>query len=118
MERKNSICREKAFHFAIRIVKLHRYLNDQKEYILSKQILRSGTSIGANIEEAESSISKKEFPSKISISYKEARETDYWLRLLCATGSINEKLFQSLSAECQELCRILFAILRTTRIKK
>jgi four helix bundle protein len=115
---KESIVREKAFKFAIRIVKLYQFLStEKKEFVLSKQILRSGTSIGANIEEADGAISKKEFSNKISIAYKEARETSYWLRLLNATDFIEKHLFDSLAADCDELCRLLFAIIRTTRIK-
>jgi four helix bundle protein len=115
---KESIVREKAFVFAIRIVKLYKFLStEKKEFVLSKQILRSGTSIGANIEEADGAISKKEFSNKISIAYKEARETSYWLRLLEATDFIEKRLFESLETDCEELCKLLFAIIRTTRIK-
>ena len=115
---KESIVREKAFAFATRIVTLYQFLStEKKEFVLSKQILRSGTSIGANIEEADGAISKKEFSNKISIAYKEARETSYWLRLLEATGFIEIRLFESLANNCDELCKLLFAILRTTRIK-
>jgi four helix bundle protein len=115
---KESIVREKAFKFAIRIVKLNQFLStEKKEFVLSKQIVRSGTSIGVNIEEADGAISKIEFSNKISISYKEARETSYWLRLLQATDFIEKHLFDSLAAECDELCKLLFAIIKTTRIK-
>jgi len=113
---KESVVREKAF--AIRIVKLYKFLSTgKKEFILSKQILRSGTSIDANIEVADGAISKKEFSNKISIAYKEARETSYWLRLLEATDFIEKRLFESLVTDCEELCKLLFAIIRTTRIK-
>jgi four helix bundle protein len=115
---KESIVLEKAFAFTIRIVKLYQFLStEKKEFVLSKQILRSGTSIGANIEEADGAISKKEFSNKISIAYKEARETAYWLRLLEATDFIENRLFKSLATDCEELCKILFAIIKTTRIK-
>jgi four helix bundle protein len=115
---KESIVREKAFSFAIRIVKLYQFLStEKKEFVLSKQIVRSGTSIGANIEEADGAISKKEFSNKISIAYKEARETSYWLRLLEATSFIEKPLFESLASDCEELCKLLFAIIRTTRIR-
>ena len=115
----NSIILEKSFNFAIRIIKLHKFLcKDKKEYELSKQILRSGTSIGANIEEAHGGISNSDFSNKISIAYKEARETKYWLRLLFAADYIKENLFDSLFKDCDELCMISFAILNSTRIKK
>lgn len=106
---------KKSFDFAVRIMKLHRYLQvSAKEYIVSKQLVRSGTSIGANAEEAAGAISKADFTSKISIAYKEARETSYWLRLIYAADFLKIRLFESLHKECQELCRILFAILRTS----
>jgi len=119
MGRKNNVVRERSFSFAIRIVKLYQYLcTEKREFVLVRQVLKSGTSVGANIEEADSSISKKEFSSKISIAYKEAKETHYWLRLLVATGYINQKEFDSLFQDCEEICKLLFAILRTTRINK
>lgn len=86
----DNIIVEKSYKFAIRIVKMYQHLtSEKKEFILSKQILRSGTSIGANIEEAESSISRKEFIAKIQIAYKEAKETRYWIRLLNDTDYID-----------------------------
>jgi four helix bundle protein len=115
---KDSIVREKAFAFAVRITKLYQILSAEKrEFVLSKQILRSDTSIGANIEEADDAISKKEFINKMSIAYKEARETHYWLRLLKATEYISEDQFNPISLECEELCRLLFSIIRTSRLK-
>ena len=116
---KENIVKNKSFAFAIRIVKLYQYLCKEKyEYVLSKQILKSGTSIGANIEEADGGISKSDFSSKISIAYKESKETHYWLRLLKETGYIGDKLFDSLIADCNEICKLLFSILKTTRINK
>jgi len=116
---KNNIIIDKSFLFAVRIVKLQQYLTSKKhEFVLSKQILRSGTSIGANVEEAHGGISDSDFSHKISIAYKEARETFYWLRLLFATEYINENMFSSLSNDCEELCKILFSIIKTTRINK
>lgn len=115
MERKN-IVREKAFAFAVRIVRLsQRLIREDREYVISKQIAKSGTSIGANIEEAEGAYSRRDFSAKMSISYKEARETHYWLRLLHATGLIEKAEFDSYAGECDELCRLLFSILRTSR---
>jgi four helix bundle protein len=80
--------------------------------------LKSGTSIGANVEEAHGGISKSDFSSKISIAYKEAKESMYWLRLIYATDYLDEKLYKSLLDDCEELCRILFSILKVTRISK
>jgi four helix bundle protein len=111
MPNKYNIIQEKSYKFAIRIVNLYRYLCENKnEYVLSKQILRSGTSIWANIEEAIGWHSKKDFNAKISVSYKEARETDYWLRLLKDTGYITEKEFIDIRNDCEELLRILGTI--------
>ena len=105
----------KSFAFAVRMLKLNKHLRlDQHEYVVSKQLLRSGTSIGANVEEAVGGISKADFSAKISIAYKEAREASYWLRLLHEAAYLESKLFHSLHEECQELCRILFSILRST----
>lgn len=102
----------------MRIVKLYQYLCKEKyEFVLSKQILRSGTSIGANVEEADGGISKSDVSNKISISYKEAKETHYWLRLLKETNYLSENLFNSLIQDCNEICKILFSILKTSRIK-
>lgn len=109
---KEIIIRDKSFEFALRIVKLYKYLTlDKKEYILSKQILKSGTSIGANVEEAGGGVSKKDFINKLSIAYKEARETYYWLKLLNASGYITNKMFESLSNDCEELKKILYTII-------
>lgn len=116
---KENIIKDKSFSFAVRIVKLSQFLvNKKKEFVISKQILRSGTSIGANVEEADGGISKSDFSHKISIAYKEAKESHYWLRLLRATEYIDEKIYDSLLTDCNEICKILFAILKTTRISK
>lgn len=110
---------DKSFLFAVRIIRLYQYLcKEHKEYVLSKQILRSGTSIGANSEEAHGGISDADFSNKVSTAYKEARETIFWLKLLYATDYVNKKLFDSLFADCDELYKITYAILNTTRIKK
>jgi four helix bundle protein len=112
-----NVIREKSFQFAIRIVKLYQYLcNEKKEYLLSKQLLRSGTSIGANVEEAQGGISKADFSSKISIAYKEARETHYWLRLLQVTEYLGRESYDSIMEDCGEICKLLFAIVKKTRI--
>ena len=112
---KNTV-EEKSFQFAVRIVKLCAYLqNEKREYVLSKQLLRSGTSIGANVAEAQQAQSRADFISKLSIALKEASETNYWLRLLNATDYLSESEFSSIIADCKELERILTSILKTTR---
>ena len=116
---KENVIAEKTFRFAVRIVKLGQYLmNEKKEYILSKQIIKSGTSIGANIEEADGGQSKADFVAKCQISYKEAKETKYWLRLLEATGYIEANLANSLLNDCQEIIRIIQSILKPQKITK
>ncbi len=113
---KESIIQAKSFAFAIRIVNLSNWLVDsRKAYKLADQILRSGTSIGANVEEAEGGFTKKDFNAKIGIAYKEARETRYWLKLLFATGYLEEKLYISLLNDCVEIIRILASIQKTTK---
>ena len=109
---------EKSFQFSVRIVELCRNLRDkQKEFILSNQLLRSGTSIGANIAEAQQAQSRADFVSKISIALKEAVETDYWLRLLNASKYLPETSFHSYINECREIQRMLTAIARTAKSK-
>lgn len=111
---KQNVILDKSKVFAIRIIKMYQYLNSQKkEYILSKQILRSGTSIGANIKEAVRAFSKPDFYMKIGISLKEASKTEYWLELLHATGYLTDDQFNSIYPECQELIRLLTSICRT-----
>jgi four helix bundle protein len=108
---KENIIKDKSFNFAIRIINLYKYLTyHKKEFILSKQILRSGTSIGANIEEALGGFSKKDFIAKLTISYKEARETFYWLRLLNETNYLTDEQAKSLFADCDEICKIIAKI--------
>ena len=107
---------DKSFGFAVRVVNLCRYLQqDRQEYVLSKQLLRSGTSIGANVAEAQQPQSNADFVAKLSISLKEASETRYWLRLLAATGYLSEKESASMLADCTELEKLLTAIIKTTR---
>lgn len=116
---KSNILNIKSEQFAVRIVNLYKYLTEkQKESILSKQILRSGTSIGANIAEAQCASSKKDWVAKLQISYKECSETKYWLRLLKNTKYINEKEFESIYLECDEIIKILAATIKTTRAKE
>ena len=107
---------EKSFSFAIRIVNLCRYLRDeQKEYVLSKQLLRSGTSIGANIAEAQQAQSRADFVNKVNIALKEAYETNYWIRLLHATQYLNTKEYESIIADCSELEKLLIAITKAAK---
>ena len=115
---KENIVAEKSFKFSVSIIRLYQSLvNDKKEYVLSKQILRSGTSIGANIEEAVGGISKKDFIAKMNIAYKEARETKYWLRLLSATDYLTDKQFNTLLDYCEELLKLLYSIINTSKNK-
>jgi four helix bundle protein len=108
---KENIIQQKSFLFAIRIINLYKYLiNEKKEFVLSKQILRSGTSIGANIEESIGGQSEKDFLNKISISYKEARETIYWLKSLKETEYIKVDEFESIYNDAEEICKILGSI--------
>ncbi|MBE6748958.1 MAG: four helix bundle protein [Ruminococcaceae bacterium] len=107
--------KDKSFRFAIRIVNLYKYLSTEKqEYVLSKQLLRSGTSIGANISEAQRGQSKPDFVSKMNIALKEANETEYWLRLLCETNYLDENQFKSLYKDIDEIISILMSICKTT----
>lgn len=102
--------------FAIRIVKLSKYLNDcKKEYILSKQLLKSGTSIGANVKEAVRGQSKADFYAKMNIALKEASETEYWLEILAETDYIEKNLFESMYFDCQELIKNLMSITKTQK---
>jgi four helix bundle protein len=112
-----SVIYDKAYAFAVRIVKAYQFLSENKrEFVLSKQLLRCGTSIGANVAEARGGISKADFSAKISIAYKESLETKYWLCLLKDTGYIDEKVFDSMHKDADELGKMLFATLKTTRI--
>ena len=113
-----SIAQQKSKAFSVRIIKLYQYLcSTKKEYILARQILRSGTSIGANLAEATCAISKKDFLSKVYIALKETVETLYWLDLLQETGYITKSEFSSLAADCEELRKILSATTHTLQIK-
>jgi four helix bundle protein len=113
---KGNILQQKSFNFAIRIINAYKYLKDsKKEFVLSKQLLRSGTSIGANIEEALGGQSKSDFISKISVAYKEARETSYWIKLLRNTGILSEQETNSLLADTEELLKIMGKIQKTIK---
>ena len=115
---KYNILQNKSFEFAIRIVKLYKFLyEEKKEFVLSKQILKSGTSIGANIEEGIGGQSDKDFLSKLNISYKESRETIYWLKLLLATDYLNKEQADSILQDAEELYKILAKIILTMKQK-
>ena len=108
---KDNIVLDKSFDFAVRIINLYKYMTaEKKEYILSKQILRCGTSIGANIAEAQRGQSKADFIAKMSIALKEANEADYWLRLLYRTEYIEEKAYKSLKEDNEALIKLLMSI--------
>ena len=111
-ERRTAKKKSKAF--AVRIVRLYRYLCDEKgEYVLSKQLLRSGTSIGANLAEAECAISRKDFLSKVYVALKECMETEYWLELLHETDYLTEQEYQSINTDCEELRKMLSSTTKT-----
>ena len=107
---------KKSKSFAIRIVRAYKYLTAEKnEYVLSKQLLRSGTSIGANVKEAIRGQSKPDFYSKLNIALKEARETEYWLEILYETEYIDKKLFDSIISDCREIIKLLISITKTQK---
>ncbi|MDR1094096.1 MAG: four helix bundle protein [Clostridiales bacterium] len=112
---KESIIQQKSFAFAIRIVNLYRYLaEEKKEHIISKQLMRSGTGIGANIAESLRGASKKDFSNKMNIALKEANESEYWLELLRATEYLDEAQYKSMIEDCAEINKMLIAIVRTS----
>ncbi len=116
---KQNPIEEKSFNFAVRSVRLYRHLMENKhEYVLSKQFLRSGTSIGANVSEAERGQSKADFIAKMSIALKEANETYYWLRLLNASEFLNEAEFESMNKDLRELIALLISICKTATQNK
>ena len=113
---KESVLKDKSYKFALRIVKLNRFLNEEKkEYVLSKQILRSGTSIGANVVEGNRAESMPDFIHKLSISLKESFETEYWLNLLKDSEYISEKQAESLILDCNELQKMLISSIKTAK---
>lgn len=116
MEEKRNIIVDKSKVFAVRIIRLYQYLQKEKaEYVLSKQLLRSGTSIGANIKEAIRGQSKADFAAKMSIALKEASETEYWLELLNETEYIDDKQFKSIYQDIQEILKLLVSIIKSSR---
>ena len=120
-EMSDNIILDKSFEFAIRVVKLYKYLcDDKKEYVLSKQLLRAGTSIGANINEAQAGQSKADFIAKMAIASKEARESKYWIELLIKTDylDINENHVKSLLNDIEEIIKLLTSIVKTSMENK
>ncbi len=116
--KKENVALEKSYAFALRIINLYRFLTKKHEYLLSKQILKSGTSIGANVEEANGCFTKKDFKSKMSISYKEARETLYWLRLLSDSRILTTDQAEPLILDCEELLRIIGSAIKTIKAQE
>ena len=111
-----NVIKEKSKKFAIRIVRLYQYLQEEKkEYVLSKQLLRSGTSVGANVNEALQGQSRKDFIAKMSISLKEINETEYWLELLKETNYITREQYESISKDCKEVAKLLTSIVKTSK---
>lgn len=116
--KKDNVIVDKSYAFAVRVVKLSQYLaSEKKEFVLGKQLLRSGTSVGANVEEAIGGQSEKDFYAKLCIAYKEARESHYWIRLLTDTGYLTEAQSTSLLNDAEELQKIIGSILKSIRAK-
>ena len=114
--KKDNVIQIKSYDFAVRIVKLYKHLSqEKKEFVLSKQLLRSGTSIGANVEEAIGGQSRKDFFAKLTIAYKEARESHYWIRLLKDTDFLSDKESKSLINDIEEILKIIGSIQKTIR---
>jgi len=117
--KENNAIRDKSYSFSLKIIKTYKDLTQEKrEFILSKQLIRSGTSIGANIEEAIGAQSKNDFVAKLSISYKEARETLYWLNILTDSDFLNKKQSDLLIVDCEELLKILGSIIKTSKLNQ
>ena len=113
---KKNVVAEKSIAFALRIVKAYKFLiTEHQEYVLSKQLLKSGTAIGALVRESEHAESKADFVHKLNIALKEANETDYWLLILSETGYLNENEYGSPKNDCDELIRLLVSIVKTTK---
>lgn len=114
---KGNLIQEKSYQFALHVIRLYKALREEREFVLSGQLLRCGTSIGANVEEATAAQSRKDFISKMAVASKEARETLYWLRLLRESGLCPSIDLSQAVDECHELTRILAAIVKTTQQK-
>jgi four helix bundle protein len=112
---KENLIKRKSFEFAVLSIRTYKKLIEQKEFVVSKQFVRSATSIGANVQEADAGISKKDFVAKMSIASKEARETLYWIQLLKETELVNFN-FEELKQKCEEIVRILTSIVKTSQL--
>jgi four helix bundle protein len=113
---RENILKIKSFNFALRIVKMYQYLCEQKkEFVLSKQLLRSGTAIGALVREAEQGESTADFIHKLAIALKEANETEYWIELIYHSAYIDENTYQSMLIDCKELLKLLISIIKKTK---
>ena len=113
---KENVLKDKAYKFALRCVKLYQYLaGEKKEFVMSKQILRSGTSVGANVEEANQAQSKTDFVHKLSTSQKESFETHYWIRILRDSDYLNKKLAESLLNDCEEIQKLITSSIKTAK---
>lgn len=116
---RENVVKTKSFAFAVRIVKLYQFLvNEHKEYVLSKQVLRSGTAVGAMIREAEHSESRADFVHKLAIAQKEINETIYWLEMLKETNYLSREQFESVNEDAVELIKLLTSIIKTTKLNK
>jgi four helix bundle protein len=116
--KSGNVVQEKSYAFALRMVRMYQHLTEQgKEWVLSKQVLRSGTSIGANVEEAIGGQSDRDFLAKFNVAYKEARETHYWLRLLRDSGYLTDAEAASMIADCEELLKLTGSIIKTMKQK-
>lgn len=115
-EMKENVVMDRSYAFALEIIQLYKHLiSEEKEYVISKQLLRSGTAIGALIKEAEHGQSKNDFLSKMNIALKEANETEYWLMLLCDSGYIEKKIFDDMKAKIVEILKLLISIVKRTK---
>jgi four helix bundle protein len=116
---KENTVKDKSFAFALQVIKLAKYLESEKrEFVLSRQLLRSGTAVGALVREAEHAESKADFIHKMSIALKEANETSYWLDLLCQGEYVEEQSFESVRSDSEELIKLLVAIVKTSKVSK
>jgi four helix bundle protein len=116
--KKPNIIKEKSFAFALRVVKLYQFLVEKKEFVLSKQLLRSGTSVGAMIRESEHAESKADFIHKMAIAQKEANESEYWIELLFQSGYLSQEQYHSIYEDIQELNKIIASIIITSKERK
>ena len=115
---KENVIKDKSFDFALRIVKVYKFLQGKKEYVLSKQLLRSGTAVGALVREAEQAESKADFIHKMAIALKEANETQYWLELLYKSEYLKEEQFDSINSDAIEILKLLTSIIKKSKLYK